>query len=275
MSLTPDSATYDPARHGERLETVVRYRPYAWPARILFTLLFAGFGLGFIGAAFFFARQVTVDCSHDTATCTITKTYPLLGARREWHDLASVRGTGLWSRRTKNGGMLYAVTLRTDAGEDSISASYAAFYARQGQKRALDAFLADADAPPLHILYDRGSPVGFVMCAFSLVMLWTLWTTWQVATVRFEWWRGAVVLERRRWPLALWSRAFQLAEVTGARVEERGMRRRNTYRVLLALGSGATVPLLTVPGSGYGMHSEVAAELNAAIARRQPAPARY
>jgi len=264
FALTPG---YDLTRHGERRETVVRYRPYGRWSRILFTLLFCAAAAGGVWSAFFTARTVTVDGDRGTSMLTITKVYPLLGTRRESHDLASILGTGQRSHRAKNGGIASAVTLRTAAGEEVVTARYAT-YGRTEQKQALDAFLADPGARELHLPYDQGSPLGFIMAIFSGVMVWLVWTLWQEASVRFEWWRDAVVLERRRWPAALWSRAFQAGEITGARVQMRGSSRKATYRVLLTLGSGEEVPLLTIGGSGPGLAEAAADELRAALAGR-------
>jgi len=267
----PTAFTAPSARGPERQETVVRYRPCALPSRILFTLLLSTLGAGFIVFAFFAARQVAVDCSRQTGLCVVTRTYPLFGPRRQSFDLAAIGGTSLRARRGKNGVLSYAVLLDTGAGPESISFQYAA-RGRQAQKRTLDAFLADPDAPPLHLDYDPGSPWAFLLFLAPAIWFWVLWTLWQDATVRFEWWRGAVVLERRRWPLRRWTRAFRLDEVTGADVDERGYRGRKTYRVELNLRSGESVPLLKVRGSGAGMHEQVAAEINAAIGHREPHP---
>ena len=253
-------------QHRPGTESVVLYRPCSPLARILFSLLFVGAIGGFAGMALFMTRTVRVDGSHGDSMLVITKTYPLFGARRELHDLASIQGTGLRSRVAKNGAVVYAVTLRTAGGEETITANYAA-WGRQGQRRALDAFLAHPDAPPLHLLYDRGNPWGALFCIIPAIWLWVLWTLWQEATVRFEWWRNAVVLERRRWPLAPWSRALQLGELTGARVDERGVGRRKTFRVVLLLGSGEALPLLTFWASGGPQAGAAAAGINAALAR--------
>jgi hypothetical protein len=134
------------------------------------------------------------------------------------------------------------------------------------QQRALAAFLAHPEAPPLHLAYDRGHPYGLLLGAFGLVFAWVLWTIWQQATLRFEWWRRAVVLERRRWPLPLWTRAFQLSEVAGAGVEARSGRR-PTYRLLLNLRSGEDVPLLNVRGSGPGYHQDLQDRINTELRR--------
>jgi hypothetical protein len=267
MPMSPSFPTQVPAGSSvRRPETVVRFRPYAIYVQILFTLVFAASVLGFTVAAFFGARDVTIDASHGTSLLVVTRTYPLFGARRDSYGLAAIQGTGLRSRVTKNGVLTYGVMLRA-GGEESISFAYAA-RGRQAQKQAIDAFLADPGAPPLHIPYDRGNPWAFLLCGFSLIMLWTLWTMWQSATVRFEWWRRAVVLERRRWPLPLWTRAFQVEELTGARVDERGPRRRRTYRVVLILRTGEGVPLLTGwGGGGIGPNQDAADRISAAIAK--------
>jgi len=256
-----------PGRGPERPETVVRYRPCALPARILFTLLFTAIGAAFIVGSFFAARRVAIDCSHQTSLCVVTRTYPLLGPRRRSIDLAGIRGTGLRSRRGKNGVISYALLLDTGAGPEPVSFQYAP-RGRQAQKAALDAFLADPGAPPLHLDYDQGNPWAFLICLAPAIWVWVLWTLWQEATVRFEWWRGAVVLERRRWPLPLWTRAFRADEVAGASVDERGSRGRRTFRVELALRSGESVPLLTARGSGPGLHEAAVAAINAALRGR-------
>lgn len=105
-------------------------------------------------------------------------------------------------------------------------------------------------------------------CA-PVLWLWAVWTLWQEAAVRFEWWRGAIVLERRRWPLPLWPRAFRQGEVTGARVDEKVYRRRTTYRVLLTQASGEEVRLLAVGGATRKRHEVAAAALQAVLAARR------
>jgi hypothetical protein len=265
MPTLPTPPSTAPPGHGpERLETVVHYRPYSLITRILFTALFAALSLGFLAGAFFASRDVTIDCSHQTSLCVVTRAYPLLGARRESIDLASINGTRMRGRTTKNGSLTYAVFLSTTGGDRAISFQYAP-RGRQGQKRALDAFLANPDAPPLHLLYDQGNPLGFLFCLAPLIWLWVLWTLWQQARVRFEWWRRAVVLERFRWPLPLWSRAFQVEEIAGAQVDRRGYPGRRTYRVDLLLGSGESVPLLTIRAGFAGPSEAAAAEISAAV----------
>ena len=259
----------DPSSHSLHagMETSVRYRTSGPVVRVTATIFIGAATIAFIWMAFFMARQVVVDCNRDLGTCVITRTYPLFGAQRSYLALADLRGTGLRSRRTKNGAMTYAVTLRTQTGEEVVSASYA-IRGRMAQKRALDAFLANPEAPPLHLVYDEGSPFGLLLGLFALVNLWVLWTTWQEATVRFERWRQAVVLERRRWPLPLWTRAFPAREVTGARVQDRGWRGRNSkLRMVLTLDSGEEVPLLGPWGGGRGYHDDIEASLNAEINR--------
>jgi hypothetical protein len=254
------------------METLVPFQPYSFAVCVLFTLVFLAAAAGFLVFPFFGARDVTIDASHETSQLVVTKTYPLFGQRRDIYDLASIRGTSLRSRRAKNGSLTYALFLRTDLGEQSISFAYSPGW-RQVQQRNVDAFLANPEAPPLHLSYDRGSPLIFLASIASVIFLWVLWTVWQSATVRFEWWRDAVVLERRRWPLPLWTRAFQLGELTGACVSERGYRSRKTYRVDLTLGSGETVPLLTTWGSSPGPTGAAAAAINAALERKEPAQA--
>jgi len=261
----PVHASLGPAGPG-REETCIIYEPYPWYARVFFTVLFLCAAVGFAVLALLTLRDVTVDCSHATGQCVLTRTYPMAIVRRELIALDAIRGTGLRGRATKNGGRAYAVTLVTAAGEDTLSSTYAP-RGRQAQKRALDAFLADPDAPPLHLAYDTGSPFGLLLLFAPLVWLYVLWTLWQQARLRFETWRGAIVLERRRWPLAPWSRAFQRQEVTGAYVDERIGRRQTTYRVVLTLASGEEVPLLTVGGSGSARHEAFVAGIRTALGR--------
>ncbi len=249
-------------------ERVYRFRPYGLALRLFYTALFSGAALAMVFAAFFVAREVTLDCSRDTGTCVITRTYPLFGSRRESHPLAAIEGTGLRQRTAKNGALNYAVTLRTARGEIGLSAVYAGA-GRMRQKRELDAFLAHPEAPSLHLAYDRGSPYGFLLCLFSLFLLLNLWSMWQEATVRFQDWRRAVVLERRRWPLPLWSRALPAGQLTGTRIATRGMRRRRTYRVLLLLATGEEVPLLKGwGGARFERYRQAADDLDLLIAPR-------
>jgi hypothetical protein len=250
-----------------RPETLVRYRPYGPVARILFTIMFAALAAGFLVFAFYVSSDVSVDASHQTGVCVVTRTFPLLGPRRESYPLAAILGTRMHSRVTKNGVIAYAVSLSTADGDRNISWQSAP-RGRQAQKRALDAFLADPGAPPLHLGYDQGSPVAFLLGLVPLVWLWVLWTLWQQATVRFEWWRRAVVLERRRWPLPLWTRAFQTGEIAGTQVDQRGYRGRRSYRIALTLGSGEAVPLLGVWSGSAAAPQAAAAELEAALRRR-------
>lgn len=257
--------TQVPAPGGERRdETLVLFTPFPPAQRLFFTLFFLAMIVGFTFLAGLATRDVTLDASHGTGQLVITRTYPLLGPRRDFLSLASVLGTGLRSRVAKGGGLTYALTLRTAEGEDTFSSTYARD-GRQARKRDLDAFLADPEAPPLHLLYDQGSPWGFLVLIAPAAWLWVLWTLWQEATVRFEWWRGALVLERRRWPLRLWTRAFRLGEVAGAEVVEKQARRRPTYRVVLTLATGEEVPLLDVSGAGRARHEETAAVLQGVL----------
>jgi hypothetical protein len=83
--------------------------------------------------------------------------------------------------------------------------------------------------------------------------------------VRFEWWRRAVVVERRRWPLPLWTRSFQVEEVSGARVDLRGWTRRKTYRVVLTLRSGETVPVLDGWSNGTRLPDAAAEAISMAL----------
>jgi len=266
MDPAREPAPNVPAGAGAGLGTLIRYQPNPPLTRVCFSFLFTAAMIGFLCAALFLTRDVDVDCAHGDASFVVTMTYPLLGHRRTFLDLGAIRGTGLRMRRGKNGVLTYAVTLRTAAGEDVFSAAYAPLPGRLAQKRALDAFLRHPEGPPLHLAYDRGNPFGFLVGLFALVMVWVLWTIWQQATLRFEGWRRALVLERRRWPLAPWTRAFQLGEVAGVEVETSWSRRRPTYRLVLNLHSGEEVPLLNVRGSGLAYHEDlrrrISAELN-------------
>jgi len=188
----------------------------------------------------------------------------LLGPRRETVSLEALLGTGLRSRVTKNHLLVYGVTLTTVAGEEDVSFNYVAS-GREAQKQTLDAFLADPGAPPLRLPYDRGAPWALLLFLVPLSWAWLLWTMWQRATVRFEPWRSAIILERRRWPLQLWTRAFHAGEVTGARADARTSRGRYSYRVVLTLASGEEVPLLNVWGNGGAIHQEVANRINEAL----------
>ena len=255
-----------PAASREGMETCIRFRPSGVANRMFATLFFSACALGFIGLAFFLARDVTVDLSHDTGLCVLTYQYPALGHRRTIIPLKAIHGTGLIISTAKGGRLVYTVTLLTTHGVEKISALTAA-QGRQAQKRAIDAFLAQPDAPPLHLLYDQGSGIGLLVAAMALFMAFVLWSLWQEATVRFEWWRRAVVLERRRWPLALWTRAFQLEELAGVRINERSYRRRISYQAVLTLRSGEDVPLLGIWGSGERHYRDVEDRLKAEIRR--------
>ena len=259
----------DAFAHAPDAETLIRHRPYSAAILWLLTLVMGCAGLAILGLPFYMARDVAVDASRGSGQLVITRTYPLLGPRREVLPLAGIRAAGLRSRTTKNGPPVFGVTLLTDAGERDIASEYAGT-GRQAQQRALAAFLADPEAAPLHLDYDRGSAWGFLLYLTSLVWLWVLWTIWQEATLRFEWWRRAVVLERRRWPLPPWSRALRLDEVAGVRVDERGgaARRQHGYRVVLSLAGGEDLPVLRSWSSDGPRARATAARISEALARR-------
>ena len=78
-------------------------------------------GLAILGLPFYMARDVAVDASRGSGQLVITRTYPLLGPRREVLPRAGIRAAGLRSRTTKNGPPVFGVTLLTDAGERDIA----------------------------------------------------------------------------------------------------------------------------------------------------------
>jgi hypothetical protein len=249
-------------------DRVCRFRPYGPALRLAYTVLFAGMALALVVAAFFVAREVAVDGSRDSGSCVITRTYPLFGAFRERLPLAAIQGTRLRARTLKNGVQAYAVHLRTAQGETALSMSYEPA-GRQRQQQELDAFLGNPGARSLHLVYDRGNPYGFLLCLASLALLLILWPVWQEATVRVQDWRGAVVLERRRWPLPPWTRTLPRNQVTGTRIATRGNRRRPTYRVHLVLATGEEVPLLQGwAGDRLAWYQRTADDLDRLIAPR-------
>ena len=263
VSPQAPSASSGPGRDGG---IRVVHTPYSLTIRILLTLLFAATTAGFTALVLYSMRDVTLEADHATAQLAIVRTYPVLGPRRETLALGAIQGTGLRSRLARNRGLVYGVTLITAAGEEDVSFNYEPT-GREAQKQALDAFLADPGAPPLGLPHDRGGPWALLLFLVPLSWAWLLWTMWQQATVRFEPWRSAIVLERRQWPLRLWTRAFHAGEVTGARADARTSRGRYSYRVVLTLASGEEVPLLTVWGNGGAIHQDVANRINEALGK--------
>ena len=243
-------------------ERVYRVRPYGLALRLFYTVLFTGAAVGVAITAFFVAREVALDCSRAAGTCVITRTYPLFGARRERFPLAAIQGTRLRQRATKNGALAYAVLLRTAQGDLEMSANYATT-GRLAQKRDLDAFLGDPETPALHLTYDQGSPFGLVLGLFSLVMLVPVWSLWQEARVHCQDWRQTVVLERRRWPLPVWSRSLPRDQVAGNRIATRGVSSRRTFQLRLVLTTGEEVPLLQGwAGAPFAWYQQAAGELD-------------
>lgn len=90
--------------------------------------------MGTLLPASFLAGNVTVDASHRTGTCLVTRTFPLFGERHRRYDLATLHGADLRSRIARNGLVTYGVTLKTPGGEEDVSSSYVA-QERQEQQR--------------------------------------------------------------------------------------------------------------------------------------------
>jgi hypothetical protein len=242
------------------------FHPWSLPMRIVISVLFIALMAGVAFTAAIGARDVDLDADHGAGMLVITRTDPLRGTSRESIPLAAVRGTVLAARRAKNGRRVYGVELELDTGEDLEISSVRQFQGRQGQKRAIDAFLADPGAPPLHLRYDQGHPAMLALLGIIPLLLLVIRGFWLGARVRLERWRGQLWLERSRWPLARWSRSFSAGEIRQARVDDkRGSKGGRVYRVILVLASGEEVPLLKVWGNAVRPHREAAEWINARL----------
>jgi hypothetical protein len=108
---------------------------------------------------------------------------------------------------------------------------------------------------------------------FTLPSVFVAHRTWQRALLRFDWASRRLILERSRWPLPGTSRSFSLDEVTGVEVFETAAtpHRARQYHLVLALASGERVPLIGGSSNVRGHHERVAAEILAALGRKEAA----
>jgi hypothetical protein len=265
-TLSSVDASYRTAPCVAEPPAVIRYRACGASALIYLTMVSLGFVFGGLFAAAQEARTVWLDCSRATELCTIVEARPGRSNVLTSVPIASIRRTEVTTGKSSY------LQLVTASGLVTVSSRGGSLSERQAEERAIDAFLASDATPSLHVDCDRPSPMAIVFLAFAVGALLSVRYHFRRAVVRFDWASRVVVVERSRWPLPVWTRAFPLDDVTGAEVSvAEGARGRSSYSVVLQIASGPDLTLLAPSASGPGHHEVAAAEIRSAIAHKEEA----
>ncbi|HEX8790794.1 MAG TPA: hypothetical protein VF765_07565 [Polyangiaceae bacterium] len=251
---------------------VVVYRPVpAWLAALLSLTMLFMIGFGAFGTLQM-TRTVTLDLSRADDACTITRSNPV-GDDVEKHPLSSVEGTRLVTIRGKHGTLSYEVELTTATATISLSSMSGSLALRQAQKRQIDAFLAGKD-PSLHLVYDVGGGLGYLMLLVCVIPLIVLRTMWLSARVTVDAASRVLTIARSRWPLGTASESIPMGEIENVDVsQERNRKGGRVYRVVVILRSGQRVPLLKMSSNVLGPHRRAADQLRAALQQAAAPPA--
>jgi hypothetical protein len=244
---------------------VVFYRPTPTWLGLLLSVVMLAFVVGSGAATLQLTRRVTLDMSRPDDMCTITRSYLLLGDYAEKHALSGIRGTKLISSRDKHGYVSYGVQLTTVDQPIRVSSSFRPYAERDAQRRQIDAFLVGTE-PSLHLLYDAGGGVGFMMLLVAVVPLLLLRQLWQGARVTVDPASRMLTVTRTRWPLRAASESIPIGEIENVDVRAvRGRKGGRLYRVALIMRSGQEVPLLRAASNMLGPHRRAADALRAAV----------
>jgi hypothetical protein len=249
--------------------SVVTYFPMGRLTQIVFALCLGAAFVACVKLGVTFASSVILQCERAAGTCAVISRFESFTSTRTI-PISSIRSTRLDTSGDKKRGFGYSLVLVTTSGDVAISNVASNDHAaRVEAKRLLDLFLQDPKQPDFDVLYDPPAAGGYVVLAFSLLVLFFVWFVARWARVEIDWGKRVVTVVRMGWPLPPRRLRFELGAVSAAVVRSR---KRNLFAVDLFVEGRSPVPLLPGTSSGREPKQSACDAINALLARRNDNP---